>query len=151
MLCYQASGNATVGVRNDGTAVRAIVIGGGSGSQFLVPIGGMNIAGGISISGGATINGGATITAGDITIDATQSYVIGSDVSFYRNGPSQARTDAAFIMGSDLIHLGAKRHFTVIHRLCSRLLTGSRGGNAALASLLSQLNNLGLIIDNSTP
>lgn len=29
-------------------------------------------------------------------------------------------------------------------------VTGSRGGNAALASLLSALNTLGLIIDNTT-
>jgi hypothetical protein len=30
-------------------------------------------------------------------------------------------------------------------------VTGSRGGNAALASLLTALNSLGLILDSSTP
>jgi hypothetical protein len=45
---------------------------------------------------------------------------------------------------------GVKMGFFGTNPIIKPTVTGSRGGNAALASLLTQLAALGLVIDSST-
>ncbi len=49
-----------------------------------------------------------------------------------------------------LFHTGSTAGFFGATPTTKPAVTGSRGGNAALASLLTQLANLGLIVDSSS-
>ena len=53
-------------------------------------------------------------------------------------------------IGGDLDHNGTGVGFYGTAPIAQPTVTGSRGGNAALADLLTELENLGLIVDSST-
>ena len=54
------------------------------------------------------------------------------------------------IIGGDIDHNGSNIGFYGTAPIAKPTVTGSRSGNAALASLLTELANLGLIVDDST-
>ena len=59
-------------------------------------------------------------------------------------------TRSATQITDNLQHLGTKVGFNGATPITKPAVTGSRGGNAALASLLTQLATLGLITDSTT-
>jgi hypothetical protein len=60
------------------------------------------------------------------------------------------RVSGDFTMDADLNHDGTNAGFFGSTPIAQPSITGSRGGNAALASLLTELERLGLIVDNTT-
>lgn len=60
------------------------------------------------------------------------------------------RTASSVLINSELQHSGSTLGFYSTSAITKPTVTGSRGGNAALASLLTELANLGLITDSST-
>jgi Collagen triple helix repeat (20 copies) len=88
-------------------------------------------------------------------IDATGKLALGPgtatrDSVLYRDGVNSMRTDGVFTVGGALKHLGATAGFYGATATAKPTVTGSRGGNAALASLLTALAQLGLITDSTT-
>lgn len=118
-----------------------------------------------TITGGLTIN---TAAAGDallaLHVDAetfdrlrvlTDRIEIGPgtgarDTNWRRSAANEWTTDDAVIVSLMLRHLGTTLGFYGATAITKPAVTGSRGGNAALASLLTALANLGLITNNST-
>lgn len=64
--------------------------------------------------------------------------------------PSEVHTSGKIAIGGDLKHEGANAGFFNTAPTTKPTVTGSRGGNAALASLLTGLAGLGLIVDSSS-
>lgn len=93
----------------------------------------------------ANFNGGA---AGVVDIGAygpsSQAAVrLGTDVSLYRSAANEVKTDDALIVGGNV-------GFYNTAATAKQTVTGSRGGNAALASLLTALATVGLITNSSS-
>ncbi|MCP3817843.1 hypothetical protein NLX86_06735 [Streptomyces sp. A3M-1-3] len=72
------------------------------------------------------------------------------DTNWRRSAANEWTTDDAVIVSLMLRHLGTTLGFYGAAAAAKPAVTGSRGGNAAVASLLSALATLGLITDNST-
>lgn len=58
-------------------------------------------------------------------------------------------TDDSFVRVQDLIDLGWIQRQGDLYVMRAPVITGSRGGNVALASLLTGLEELGLIVDDT--
>lgn len=72
------------------------------------------------------------------------------DTNLYRSAADVLKTDDSVHVGADLRHLGSNLGFYNATAIAKPEVTGSRGGNAALADLLTKLANLGLITNSST-
>lgn len=72
------------------------------------------------------------------------------DTILYRSAADVLKTDDSLHVTLDLRHLGANLGFYNHATATQQTVTGSRGGNAALASLLTALAATGLIVDSST-
>ena len=84
----------------------------------------------------------STVAAGGI--------VFNTDTNLYRSTADTLRTDDSLIIGAALSHIGSTAGFFNTAAVAKPTVTGSRGGNAALASLLTALAGLGLITDSSS-
>lgn len=72
------------------------------------------------------------------------------DTTLYRPGANVLKTDDSFHVGADLRHLGSGLGFYGVAAVAKPTLTGSRAGNAAVASIASALATLGLATDSTT-
>lgn len=72
------------------------------------------------------------------------------DTTLYRASAGTLKTDGSLLVGADLGHQGANLGFYGAAPAPRPSVTGSVGGNAALANLISQLALLGLIQNNTT-
>lgn len=72
------------------------------------------------------------------------------DVNLRRSGVDQWTTDDALIVSLMFRHMGTTLGFYGATAVTKPSVTGSRGGNAALGSLISALAALGLITDSTT-
>lgn len=85
---------------------------------------------------------GAMIVFGDGTA---------SDTNLFRAGVDHLKTDDSFTVGGTTMrHLGSSLGFFGVTAVSKPAVTGSRAGNAALASLLTALANLGLVTNSSS-
>lgn len=73
-----------------------------------------------------------------------------ADTNLYRSAVDTLKTDDSFHVGATLRHLGSSLGFYNSAAVTKPSATGSRGGNAALASLLTALASLGLVTDSTT-
>ena len=73
----------------------------------------------------------------------------GPDTNLYRNGANILRTDDNYQVGGYL-EVQGNLGFYGTASITKPTVTGSRGGNAALASLCTALANLGLITNSTT-
>ncbi|WP_268983155.1 collagen-like protein [Streptomyces musisoli] len=119
-----------------------------------------------TLSGTVTNNVGAASTpafAGGVSGDAFDRWRIlangtieagpgsaGRDVNLRRSAADQWTTDDALIVSLMFRHLGTTLGFYGAAAVAKPTVTGSRGGNAALGSLISALATLGLITDSTT-
>ncbi|MEE4598213.1 hypothetical protein V2J94_41330 [Streptomyces sp. DSM 41524] len=74
----------------------------------------------------------------------------GRDVNFRRSAANEWTTDDALIVSLTFRHLGTTLGFYGATAASKPAVTGSRGGNAALASLITALATLGLVTDSTT-
>lgn len=72
------------------------------------------------------------------------------DTNLRRSGANEWTTDDSLIVSLMLRHMGTTLGFYGATAATKPTVTGSRGGNAALASLLTALATLGLITDTTT-
>ncbi|GAA3384476.1 hypothetical protein [Streptomyces racemochromogenes] len=72
------------------------------------------------------------------------------DTNLRRSAANELTTDDALIVSLMFRHLGTTAGFYGATAVTKPSVTGSRGGNAALASLLTALATLGLITDSTT-
>jgi hypothetical protein len=72
------------------------------------------------------------------------------DTNWRRSAANEWTTDDSVIVSLMLRHLGTTLGFYGAAAVTKPTVTGSRGGNAALASLLTALATLGLITDSTT-
>jgi hypothetical protein len=72
------------------------------------------------------------------------------DTNLYRSAADTVKTDDSLHVGATLRHLGSSLGFYNSAAVTKPTVTGSRGGNAALASLLTALASLGLVVDSTT-
>ncbi|MFF3928296.1 collagen-like domain-containing protein [Streptomyces hirsutus] len=118
-----------------------------------------------SLSGGLTVNTAAAgdalyaLHAGAETFDRVRVLVdrieVGPgtgarDTNWRRSAANEWTTDDAVIVSLMLRHLGTTLGFYGATAATKPTVTGSTGGNAALASLISALATLGLITNNTT-
>lgn len=118
-----------------------------------------------SLSGGLTVNTAAAgdallaLHAGAETFDRVRVLVdrieVGPgtgarDTNWRRSAANEWTTDDAVVVSLMLRHLGATLGFYGAPAAAKPTVTGSTGGNAALASLISALATLGLITNNTT-
>lgn len=139
--------------------------------RYLLQTGGsisgtLSIAGLLSLAAGATATAVAagnvaygTLVSGDgfdrhrIYGDGKQEWGPGNaarDTNLYRSAADTLRTDDNLIVALALRHLGSTLGFYGATAVAKPTVTGSRGGNAALASLLTSLSTLGLVTDSTT-
>jgi hypothetical protein len=111
-------------------------------------------------SGAATLNVGVYVgdsgtvalwLAGDAGVTSGVMFGSARDTNLYRSAANILKTDDAFHVGADFRHLGANLGFYNAAAVAQQTITGSRGGNAAVASIATALANLGLVIDATTP
>jgi hypothetical protein len=130
------------------------------GDNTFMPLGGGTATGTITSSlSTATSVADASIVSGEVfdsyrrDTRGRQDWGSGSaarDTNQYRDGVNSLRTDGAYTIGGALKHLGTSAGFFGAAAVARPTVTGSRGGNAALASLLTALDALGLITDSTT-
>ncbi|MDX2681114.1 hypothetical protein [Streptomyces soliscabiei] len=72
------------------------------------------------------------------------------DTNLYRDAANSLKTDDAFTVALALKHLGTTLGFYGATAAAKPTVTGSRGGNAALGSLIAALASLGLITDSTS-
>ncbi|NWF25254.1 hypothetical protein HW130_03075 [Streptomyces sp. PKU-EA00015] len=72
------------------------------------------------------------------------------DTNLYRDAANSLKTDDAFTVALAFRHLGTTLGFYNAAAVAKPTVTGAKGGNAALASLLTALANLGLLTDSTT-
>lgn len=72
------------------------------------------------------------------------------DTNWRRSAANEWTTDDSVVVSLTLRHLGTNLGFYGATATTKPAVTGSRGGNAALASLLTALATLGLITDSTT-
>lgn len=89
----------------------------------------------------ASASSSGTITFGDGTT---------ADTNLYRSAADTLKTDDSFHVAATFRHLGTGLGFYNAAAAAKPSVTGSRGGNAALASFLTALATLGLITDSTT-
>ena len=89
-------------------------------------------------------------TGPDLTVRAADSSGIGSVGGDLVLSAGSASTDGVVNITSDLDHDGTNLGFYGTAPVAKPTVTGSRGGNAALASLLTALASQGLITDSSS-
>ncbi|MGW2985473.1 hypothetical protein [Streptomyces goshikiensis] len=126
----------------------------------LLPLTGGTMTGSVTTNGASaatTAYGGGVVgdTFDRWRILASGTFEAGSgsaarDVNFRRSAADQWTTDDALIVSLAFRHLGTTLGFYGAAAVAKPSVTGSRGGNAAVASLLSALAALGLITDNTT-
>ncbi|MFC8171196.1 hypothetical protein [Streptomyces sp. NPDC057325] len=129
----------------------------------LVPLAGGTMTGALAINiltGGASsaaIGGGINSETFDrwrIRADGTVEWGPGGstarDTTLRRSGVNELTASGSLVVTSALRHLGTTAGFYGAAAVAKPSVTGSRGGNVALASLLSALATLGLITDNTT-
>ncbi|MET8113834.1 hypothetical protein [Streptomyces prasinus] len=75
---------------------------------------------------------------------------VARDTNLRRSAANELTTDDALIVSLMLRHLGTTLGFYGATAVAKPTVTGSTGGNAALASLISALATLGLITNNTT-
>jgi hypothetical protein len=103
---------------------------------------------------GGTVTGGLTVQ-GTLAVTTAATITVGADTNLYRVGADQLATDDALFVGGRLHTYGnltvdGNVGFYGTGAQAKPAVTGSRGGNAALASLLTQLAALGLITDSTS-
>lgn len=91
-----------------------------------------------------------TVINGDYVTQAGNRLTWSGDTNLYRSAADTLRTDDSLHVGAALRHLGSTLAFYGGGAVAKPTVTGSRGGNAALASLLTALANIGLITDSTT-
>ncbi|HSE61122.1 MAG TPA: glycosyl hydrolase family 28-related protein [Candidatus Saccharimonadales bacterium] len=74
----------------------------------------------------------------------------GVDTNLYRGGSGVLVTDGTMTVGGSLQHNGSAAGFYGTTAISKPTVSGSKGGNAALASLITALANLGLINDSTS-
>lgn len=109
----------------------------GVASQALQITGALTVGGNAVVTGNASV-GGTTTLGGAVT--TVSSVTVG--------GAIIASTSAT--IGGALDHDGSTVGFYGAAPVARATVTGSRGGNAALASLLTALAGCGLIVDSTT-
>ena len=113
---------------------------------------GMSVAGTASFAGGFTV--GATAQPRfDVTQNGGLDWGPGSsgvDTNLYRGGAGVLVTDGSMVVGGNLQHNGASAGFYGTSAVAKPTVTGAKGGNAALTSLVSALAQLGLITDSTS-
>lgn len=87
--------------------------------------------------------GDDTTLADDVALAAGSVLTWATDTNLYRSAANTLKTDDGLIIGGSVGFYG--------HAVAAKPeVTGSRGSNAALASLLTALAGLGLITDSSS-
>jgi hypothetical protein len=86
-------------------------------------------------------SGSGTLTFGDGTT---------ADTNLYRSAADTLKTDDSLVVGANLSHLGSSLGFYGATPAAKPAVTGAKGGNAALGSLLTALAGLGLLTDSSS-
>ena len=76
--------------------------------------------------------------------------VLGGDTAVFRAGAGILETQAAVILAGIVEHTGSLISFFGAAPAARPTVSGSRGGNAALASLITAMATLGLITDGTT-
>lgn len=144
-----SSGDTTIGagaLKVNGTSGTLVRIGtdSGNGSTGFFPL---TVGDGNSGGGGTNQNFVriGRMSDGTAAIDSFQGGVGAAALAFTRFGTENARFDA-----SGNFKLSAQVGFNGTTPIAKPTVTGSRGGNAALASLLTALANYGLITDSTT-
>ncbi|WP_086705586.1 hypothetical protein [Streptomyces antimycoticus] len=139
--------------------------------RYLLLTGG-SVSGALTVAGLLSLNGGATATAANAGTVAHAAIVSGDafdrwraygdgkqewgpgnaarDTTLYRSAADTLRTDDALIVSLAFRHLGTTLGFYGATAASKPTVSGSRGGNAALASLLTALSTLGLVTDSTT-
>ncbi len=87
---------------------------------------------------------GAAIKDGSIVFGVDES------VNLYKDAANVLKTDDTLRVGADFAHQGSNLGFFNTAPTTKKTVTGSRGANAALTSLLTQLASYGLITDSSS-
>lgn len=113
---------------------------------------------GINVPGTATLAGGFSVGATAqprfrVTTNGGVDWGDGTnpvDTNLYRGGNGVLVTDGTVVIGSKLQHNGSTAGFYGTNAIAKPTVTGSKGGNAALTSLLTQLASLGLITDSTS-
>jgi len=141
----QSAGTVSAGffkATADGTASLGVVaIEGFSASKRLLDlrVTGDSVAR-VKVDSSGTSGGGAIILGDGTT----------SDTNLYRSAADTLKTDDSFHVGATLRHLGTSLGFYNTAAATKQTVTGSRGSNAALTSLLTALATIGLITDSSS-
>jgi hypothetical protein len=89
------------------------------------------------------VAGAGAVNIGAVGPSSTAAIVLGADCNLYRSAADILKTD-------DALQVGGSVGFYNTAPVAKGTVTGSRGGNAALASLLTALAATGLITDSST-
>ncbi|MFD1657006.1 hypothetical protein ACFSL4_01830 [Streptomyces caeni] len=149
-----ANGGAGPRRRTVTTDIRAYADG-----TFLPLVGGDVVGTVTTTLGAATSVVAASIVSGDIydryrrDASGRQDWGPGNaarDTNLYRDAADSLKTDDSLTVALALKHLGTTLGFYGATPAARPTVTGSRGGNAALASLLTALATLGLITDSTT-
>jgi hypothetical protein len=92
----------------------------------------------------------SAINLNDTTFAQAGGILFGGDIALYRSNTATLRCTGTFIAATQFRHLGTTLGFFNTAATTKATVTGSRGSNAALASLLTALANYGLITDSSS-
>lgn len=142
------------------TLTQAQVTGLAAALAALLPLAGGTMTGTInSTLGTAGATARASLVGGD-AFDRFRQYADGRlewgpgnaarDTVLYRDAANVLRTDDGLTVALALRHLGTSLGFYGATATTKPTVSGSRGGNAALASLLTALAGLGLVTDSTT-
>ncbi|MFC8494725.1 hypothetical protein ACFUJU_28815 [Streptomyces sp. NPDC057235] len=127
----------------------------------LLPRAGGALTGAISITvttdTGASIGGGVSGETFDRwrvlangTVEWGPGGLTARDTTLRRTGVNELTASGSLVVTSALRHLGTTAGFFGAAAISKPTVTGSRGGNVALGSVISKLAELGLVIDNTT-
>jgi hypothetical protein len=142
-----------------GTTSGTVAAGNDSRIVGALPATGGTIVGALTFSDGTTADvtvyrSAANILRTDDTLQigsaATITFGTSADVNLYRSGANALATDDSFAVGSDLQHFGTNLGVYGATPVAKPTVSGSRGGNAALASLLTALASIGLITNSTS-
>jgi hypothetical protein len=95
------------------------------------------------------ISNGAETTV-KITRGGQIQFGTAADTNLFRNAEKVLKTNNSFVVGETLRHNGTLLGFYNVGEVARGKVEGSRGGNAALASLLAKLAATGIIEDQTT-
>lgn len=130
------------------------------GDNTFMPLAGGTRTGTVtaSLSTGTSVDE-AALAAGDIfdryrrDASGKQDWGPGNaarDTNLYRDAANSLKTDDSFTVSLVFRHLGTTAGFYGAAAVAKPTVTGAKGGNAALASLLTALVQLGLITDSTS-